>query len=227
MKIAVCTVGSKCLAVLRVSLMTYAPEHDLALSGPDGVGMIKNTGKNFGDSYNELLDVVFQTESECIVANDDVVVNQHTIPRLLEDVAGLKAYGIKLGWVGARSDYVLPQQNVRMPLKDDKFENLRFSSESLVKEATVIAPIFAYVSREAFQQAKFPPINWYTDNVSCDDMTKLGYRHFVSRAYVHHVGGDSTGQDFNKLIAEAGAWMWPNRPEYAAKYGLPKPAGVL
>lgn len=220
MKIAVCTVGSKCLPVLRASLLAYAPEHELVLAGPGGD--YRNLATNFGDAYNELLSVVFRTESECIVANDDVVINPNTMPRMLEDVAYLKASGVKLGWVGARSDYVLPQQNIRYHVDSDRFINLRFESEMRVREATVIAPIFAYISRDAFQFGRFPPINWYTDNVSCDDMANVGYKHFVSRAYVHHVGGDSTGSDFNKLISESGAWMWSNRPEYALRYGLPK-----
>jgi hypothetical protein len=225
MLIAVCSTSGRCLPVLRASLEAYAPDHRMVLASKDGD--YPNDAKNFGDAYNSLLFKIFETESECIVSNDDVVINPYTMPRMLEDVAVLKASGHKVGWVGARSDYVLPAQNIRVCSSGDKFVNLRFASENSIRTAQVIAPIFAWVSREAFLKAPFPPIDWYSDNVSCDDMTGLGYKHFVSRAYVHHVGGDTTGADFNRLIADAAKWMWPNRPAYAQSYDLPKPETVL
>lgn len=222
MKIAVCTTpNGRCLPVLRASIKAYAPEHELVVAGPGGE--YPNTAKNFGDAYNALLIEVFKTEAECIVANDDVVITPYTIPHLLEDVENLKLTGHKIGWVGCRSDYVLPAQNIRVPDQNDKWNNLRFASEGKIRRADVIAPIFAWISKEAFLAAPFPPTNWYSDNVSCADMKKLGYQHFVSRAYVHHVGGDTTGSDFHKLTIQAATWMWANRPEYAEKWALPKP----
>jgi len=78
----------------------------------------------------------------------------------------------------------------------------------------VISPLFAYISKEAFEQAKFPPINWFSDDVMCRDLGKLGYQHFVSRSFVHHVGSQTIGRDFQKLMEAPKEWIEKNRPDY-------------
>jgi hypothetical protein len=219
MKIAVCTVASPCLPVLKASIEAYAKGHELVLSGPGG---LPNVGKNFGEAYNNLLCKIFETESECIVANDDVVLRPDTMPLMLTDVATLKASGKKIGWVGARSDHVSGGQNIRT-FKSSYCSH--HEDDKGVKQVNFIAPIFAYVSREAFTAAPFAMTHWYSDNLSCDEMAAIGYNHFVSRAYVHHVGS-SSGKPVGLTVdykTEAGRWMWPNKPIYAARYGLPKP----
>ena len=70
------------------------------------------------------------------------------------------------------------------------------------------------ISKEAFKEAQFPPINWYSDDVICKDLNALGYRHFISRAYVHHAGSQSIGKDVMKQLEEAKPWIQENRPEY-------------
>jgi hypothetical protein len=41
----------------------------------------------------------------------------------------------------------------------------------------------------------------------------LGFRHFVSRAYVHHAGSQTIGRDFKALEAESMEWVKKNRPD--------------
>ena len=214
MKIVICTIHNRCLPVLRASVRAYASEHDLLVAGPSG--QLANRATNFGDAYNAALAHVFAAEEECIVANDDVVLKPNTMSMMLADVASLKHQVPRLGFVGARSDFVLPAQNVRFPDgPDDRLRYLRWLSETQVKPAAVIAPIFAYLSREAFVTAQFPPLNWYSDNVICADLQAAGYRHFVSRAYVHHAGAQTTGMNAGKLIEAAKPWICANRPAYA------------
>jgi hypothetical protein len=78
----------------------------------------------------------------------------------------------------------------------------------------VISPLFAYISKQAFSEAQFPPLNWYSDDVICQDLNNLGYTHFVSRAYVHHVGSQTIGLDFDKLTEQAKPWIKENRNKY-------------
>jgi hypothetical protein len=45
-------------------------------------------------------------------------------------------------------------------------------------------------------------------------LSKLGFRHFVSRAYVHHAGSQTIGRDFKGLNDEALEWLKVNRPDF-------------
>jgi len=195
---------------MRVSTEAYASAHTqmilhpkgLFLHTPDGHKSVDDTiindATNFGTAYNKLLTHVFATypDEGVIIANDDVVLTPDTMRLMREDVAELRTSaaqeGYRLGLVGARSDFVLPAQNIR--IYDSAFDDypvlhwLRWPSELRTKPASVIAPIFAYISREAFTAAQFPPINWYSDNVICEDLSRKGFAHYVSRAYVHHAG---------------------------------------
>jgi hypothetical protein len=66
--------------------------------------------------------------------------------------------------------------------------------------------------------AKFPPLNWYSDDVHCRDLLAAGYENFLSRSYVHHVGSQSTGMDGEALTLAAVPWIRENRPEYALEW---------
>jgi hypothetical protein len=114
----------------------------------------------------------------------------------------------------------LPDQNIRFPIENDQRSGLKWDSESKIKETSVIAPIFASISKEAWDIAKFPSTNWYSDNIICHDLQEAGYRHFVSRAYVHHAGSQTVGTDFEKCHEEPREWIKANRPDmYEAIYG--------
>ena len=202
---------------MRASVKQYAPGHELVVAGP--TGQLPNTADNFGDAYNHLLTAVFANDAQVIVANDDIVLTPTSVSLLLEDVEALRRTYPRVGFVGARSDCALPAQNIRFPSgRQDRISMLRWHSEAEVKEVQVVAPLFAWLSREAFQQAQFPPLNWYSDDVICLDLLYAGYRHFVSRSYVHHVGSQSVGQDAQALTAAARPWIEANRPHYAAQW---------
>jgi hypothetical protein len=232
--IVICSVSNPGITILLESIRVYAPEMPVYLSAnsldlwhkaksilPNLVWR-PNDATNFGDAYNATTDYAFDhgRYDSVILSNDDVVLNPSTINLLREDSEILESNGINLGFLGARSDYVLPDQNIRFPVEEDWRVGLRWASEAKIKETEVIAPIFATVSREAWQTAKFPSTNWYSDNIICHDLQKAGFRHFVSRAYVHHAGSQTVGTDFSKCHEEPREWIKANRPDiYEAFYG--------
>ena len=184
--IVICTIGSPSLTVLEASARTYVPDVELIIS--------RNRGSNFGEAYNIAVNEAFKQHDEIIVANDDIVLTPSSYSWLLEDVAHLKRFN-QLGWVVARSDEVRPLQQG----KGDVFE------------VPVVSPLFGYISKEAW--VDFPPINWYSDDIQCIDISAKGYRHFVSRSYVHHVGSQTIGQDNRKSHLEAEPWIRENRAD--------------
>jgi hypothetical protein len=232
--IVICTVGNKGISVLLESIRQYAPEMPVYISGND-LGLVSklknilpnfcwmpNTAKNFGDAYNAATDYAFKHGrfDSVIMANDDVVMTPSAIDLLAEDARILESSGVKAGFIGARSDYVLYNQNIRFPVSKDNVIGVKWESEDYIKQAEVIAPIFASISREAWETAKFPSTNWYSDNIICHDLQKAGFQHFVSRAYVHHAGSQTVGTDFEKCHEEPREWIKANRPDmYEVFYG--------
>jgi hypothetical protein len=193
--IVVCTVGSPALPVMRASIQAYAPEHPLLVR--------QGTEGNFGADYNIAMAEAFADHDEIIVANDDVVLTPDTMRVLMDDVAFLKQAGEKLGFVGTRADSIRPAQNIR------------HNDGAQILSVYVISPVFAWLSKEAFQTSQFPPINWYSDDVMCSDLHHQGFRNFISRAYVHHAGSTTIGQDNQKNHEQAAPWVIQNRPDYA------------
>lgn len=225
--IVICTVNNPGLSILLESIRVYAPNIPIYLSTNNVEHYIRdivafpNTAKTFGEAYNTAIDRAFEDGwNSVIVCNDDVVLTPTTIKLLSNDYKLITENGIKLGFLGARSDYVLPEQNIRFPMKDDSIIALKYESESYIKPVGVIAPIFASLSKQAWQDAKFPHINWYSDNIICDDLNKKGYHHFVSRSYVHHAGSQTVGTDFARCHEEPREWIKANRPDvYEDYYG--------
>jgi hypothetical protein len=225
--IVICHVSNPGISVLLESIKVYAPTIPVYVYSVDiargerfkrilpNVIVRPNTGRNFGDSYNEAISDVFGriAVDSLIVANDDVVINPETIKLLAEDCKVIKENGLKVGFLGARSDYVLPDQNIRFPVHDDRQQGLYWASEGQIKETAVIAPIFATITREAWKVAKFPSTNWYSDNIICHDLQEAGFRHFVSRAYVHHAGSQTVGMDYKRCHEEPREWIKANRPD--------------
>lgn len=205
--IVVCTIGSKSVEVLKRSVEVYAPENKLIVNEVDR--------SSFGESYNTALEKAFKEYDEVIVSNDDVVLTPTTIQILLSDVQKLKTAVDKIGFVATMADNVRMSQNIRLKfLDDDQIMYGRWKSEQLIKQVPVIAPIFAWYSKKAFEVAKFPPITWYSDDIICEDLNRAGYKNFVSTAYIHHVGSSTIGVDYHKLRDEAMPWIAKNRPEY-------------
>ena len=180
---------------MQCSVRTYNPDINLVI--------IEGTLGNFGDDYNHAMEYAFQDREEIIIANDDIVVNPESYIRLVEDVQFLKnRFPRNLGFVAARSDYVRPHQSIS------------HQQEQSIIQTPVVSPLFAYISKEAFIKCKFPPINWFSDDVICRDLGALGYQHFISRAYVHHAGSQTIGRDFQKLMDAPKEWIQKHRPEY-------------
>ena len=226
--IVIATVNSPSIYVLLESINQYARELPIYISadnlelwgevrkrlGNDRVIFRPNTATNFGDAYNAIVSYAFSTGhyDSLIIANDDVVLSPDTISKMQADYKYVSK-SFKVGFLGARSDYVLPAQNIRVAEGDDVFSALKWESELHIKMTDVIAPIFAAISKEAWDVAQFPSTNWYSDNIICHDLGKAGYFHFVSRGYVHHAGSQTVGTDFKKCHEEPREWIKTNRPD--------------
>jgi hypothetical protein len=226
--ICIATVHGKGLPVLLESIKQYAPEAFVYLRGPDSViskmenlanaRIIVGEARNFGDDYNEIIDDALKYHTACIVCNDDVVLTPTSYSKLLDDVDTIRSLEPSVGWVAARSDSVRAVQNIRFNREGDPLYMNRFASEDYIFPTDVVAPIFAYVSRDAWNHGRFGPINWYSDDASCLDMSAKGYTHYVSTSYVHHVGSQTVGTDVEKLNAQARPWIEQNRPQYVKEF---------
>lgn len=194
--VLVCTKQGKCLPVFLASMATHAPKTTVIVE--------HGQGDTFGEAYNHIMTRYFKVFPEVIIGQDDVVIRPDTIPDLMEDVTTLKAMGHPLGFVGARDEYACEC------LGGNAFYHNRHCVE-----AGKIAPIFAWISREAFEQCPFPPTNWFSDDIVCADMRAVGRKCFWSKAYVHHVGGQSRlDLDIQKMLWDPIPWIRANRPEY-------------
>ena len=202
--IIVCTVNGACLDVMTASLNAYVPR--------DVERYVHHkVGANFGDAYNFAAREAFKRHDEILVCNDDIVFTPTTWAVLLADVTHLRKVVPNLGYVATRSDYARGEQNVRSGR--GKIDFLRYQSERHIVETPVIAPICAWIHRDSW--VDFPPINWFSDDVQCADMKR---RHFISRAYVHHVGSQTCGQDAQRCYGDAEPWLLANRPELHARF---------
>jgi hypothetical protein len=213
--LVVCTKNGNCLPMLAASITFYLPKfYTVYLSGSDMLLPkhrtinLPNNATNFGDAYNEAVREAFITHNDVIVCNDDVVLTPYTHQTLMEDLRIIPEEN--RGWVAARSDYARGLQNIRFKHEGDG-NTIRHASEEKIIEVEVIAPIFAYIQKSAW--VDFPPINWYSDDIQCMDM--VGKKHYISRAYVHHVGSQTCGMDYQKCVEEARPWIEKNRPELA------------
>ena len=213
--IVIATKNGNCLPVLAASITCYLPDFfTVYLSGS---GMIlprhrtitsDNTSDNFGDAYNAVVhQAIDDGHKDLLVCNDDIVFTPYTWQTLAEDLQRIPTEN--RGWVATRSDYARGMQNVRFRHQGDR-DAIRHASEDAIVEVDVIAPICAYI--EAKNWVDFPPLNWFSDDIQCLDM---GLKHYISRAYVHHVGSQTCGPDFRQCVEDAKPWIQQNRPELA------------
>ena len=224
--IVIATVKGHGLAVLLESIKQYAPECPVYLRGPQSVienfqadFKIYGQPRSFGEDYNEIIEAARKDWSSCIVANDDIVLTPTSVKVLMEDVAIVRTMNsYKAGWVAARCDAARPCQNVRITDQPEKLNFYKFPSEAHIKLVQEVSPIFAWISSDAFEEAKFPPLNWYSDDVHCMDLIQKGYGHYVSASYVHHIGSNTIGFDAQKLHEDALPWLRENRPSYASAW---------
>ncbi|CAB5212495.1 hypothetical protein UFOVP189_17 [uncultured Caudovirales phage] len=223
--IAISTVHGKNLAVMLASIREYCPEIPVYLRGPASVldrfdADVKMIGapSNFGDNYNEIINRVLQDFDSVVVANDDIVLTPTSYKVLLDDVDIISDLSLNPGWVAARCDSARAVQNIRWNPEGEAIDMCRFTSESKIRRADVISPIFAWINSEAFGSSPFPPLNWYSDDVQCSDLEALGYENFVSASYVHHVGSQTVGVDANALTNQALPWLMKHRPKYVQQW---------
>jgi hypothetical protein len=180
---------------MQTSVRTYNPDVNLMI--------FEGFMGNFGDDYNAAMEVAFRDYDEIIIANDDIVLKPDSYELLMADVKKLKGLvGDKLGFVSAKSDDVRGCQHIRL------------TELGKVYASEAVSPLFAWISKKAFEEAQFPPTNWFSDDIMCHDLNNLGYKHYVSASYVHHVGSTSIGRDVMQLVQEAEPWIKENRPQY-------------
>ncbi len=101
--IVIATVKGHGLAVLLESIKQYAPECPVYLRGPESVienfqadFKIYGQPRSFGEDYNEIIEAAMKDWSSCIVANDDIVLTPTSVKVLMEDVAIVKEYNIRI-----------------------------------------------------------------------------------------------------------------------------------
>lgn len=206
--IVTCTVDGKCLPVLQASVKAYAPDVPHLIFSPK----LETSAK----SYDFALKIAFQEYDEVIVCADDIVLGPDSYRLLCEDIEGLKcAHGDKVGFVAAHSDFTRYTQNIRYQQSPtDTLEYGKWSWEHECRPIRRLSPIFHYLSKKMYEEIVLPPIEWYSDDVMCEDLNALGYTHYISRSYVHHAGSQTLGRDGAKLTQEALPWLKANRPQY-------------
>ena len=227
--LVICSVSNwRGLKVLSASLEAYLPPGvTIYLSTPDEADgrtffnvfkWIANPCNNFGDSYNRLMEEVWADgHDRAILVNDDVVIDPSTYWLLEHDRVLITQQGRKVGFLGARSNMASLHQNIRNRQEKDTWAGMKWLSEDSVAQTEWLAPLFCSVPKEAV----FPPINFFSDNVACEDLAKLGYEHFISRSYVHHIGSATIGRggaSDSKNYIEAEDWLKLNRPELHKRY---------
>jgi len=219
--VVICSTEGKCLPVLCASITFYLPTYWTVYLAGSKIMLpkhrtinLENRGRNFGDSYNAAVHVAMQEHEDLLILNDDVVLNPTFHEKLVQDLQLIPEE--KRGWVAARADFARGMQNVRWRHESDPVFANSFPSEEAIIEVDIIAPYAGYIHRDAWMD--FPPLNNYSDDVQCLDMREKGLRNYISRAYVHHVGGASTGRDWRQLRAEAIPWVTENRPDYATAW---------
>jgi hypothetical protein len=212
--IVIATKNAKCLPVLLASIDEYVPaEVTVIVSGSDlecsrhNTINLPNNGTTYGESYNEVVRYAFEMFPEIIVANDDIVLNPTSFNLLIEDKVLLAHHS--LGWLCSRADYVRGLQNIR---DAGEYRNgVKFVEEGQVIQSDVLSPLFGIISREAW--VDYMPINWYSDDIQCLQISANGYENYISRSYVHHVGSQTIGMDNKKNDDEAKAWIKVNIPD--------------
>jgi hypothetical protein len=222
--ICVCsTTNTKGLQLFFKSMELYLPSgvpiylssRQKPFLSPSPFKWIPNHYQSFGEAYNACMKEAFlDGHQEVIIANDDIVLDPDSYTKLLADRELLKAKGIKVGFLGARTNMSSLHMNVRNRLPDDQWNGMKWLSEEAMVQVPWVAPIFASVGIDGWPG--FPPLNWYSDNVACHDMSQDGFTHFLSRSYVHHACSQTIGRGGEadrKNHLDAEPWLKSNRPD--------------
>lgn len=154
---------------------------------------------NYGDAYNYVVKRAFEKHDNIIVCNDDIVFCPDTFDKLQEDYnIAIKENGIEnVGWIGCLTNYAIGYQNIRrnMMLEENQepetLNHIQNKREYCIVEVNFIAPICAAINKMSW--IDYLPINYFSDNLQCFEMSAQGKKHFISTSYVHHAGSQSIG----------------------------------
>lgn len=181
----------------------------------------------FGEAYNALInEAVFNDYKRIIIANDDIVLRPDTLRLMIEDADELDANGIRWQWLAARTDWVRhTPQNIRYLYANRELRAIGYPEEQYVVEVPVVSPIFAMIRADRWQDiGDFAPISWFSDDEHCYRGAKLGYRNYVSRAYVHHVGSQTMAPDsWRAQQDDAVKVLATFNPEFLSYYSITIP----
>lgn len=214
--ICISTVHRKTLGVLVSSINAYVPNGvEVYIGycgaknshyGPDKIYYdLQSTATNYGDAYNFIVQEAFKKHEHVIVCNDDVVFTPTTYDNLVEDYNKLldEVGAESLGWLGCLTDYAIGMQNIRRNYDthdEDAVHNLgniHNAREFSIVQTNFIAPVCGVVSRSSW--VDYLPINYFSDNLQCYEMSANGKKHFISTAYVHHAGSQTVGSSTDEL----------------------------
>lgn len=218
--ICIATTHANTLPTLLTSIESYIPpEVDVFIayanekpehkSSQRRIRMLKTTAKSFGEAYNFIVNTAFTEHDAVIVCNDDIVFTPFTYSQLIDDAEFIvKRFGMQnIGWIGTQCDYAVGLQNIRhIPAShyDANFtqNQIKHEREYYIRESDFIAPICGLVFKQNW--VNYLPVNYFSDNIQCYQMKNNGKRHFISRAYVHHVGSQSllsASEEIDKALA--------------------------
>jgi hypothetical protein len=161
-----------------------------------------------------------QTDAEeLLILGDDCVLLPDSLDLLFDDIATIErsqTAGQKLGIVGTRSNFVSGAQNIR-EANGGQRQGIRFDSEARIFAIEMVVPVAAWVRHDVFDSVGgLPNTNWFGDDLFSWDLANAGYTHYLSRAYVHHVGERATGESRSQqdLYDEGIAWLEEHRPDF-------------
>lgn len=217
----------ECLPVLLTSLRCYAPHWKVVVASkqpPAGfdVRHVPHFGQNFGEAFQYATEKsveIYPDEERIVILNDDCVLRPDTARLVEEDFAFVEGRGHKIGVMVTRCDIVRGVQNVRVAHDG----NHRFNGPRLVSEHHIVRiaspiPVLGMFNKSVWRKYPLPPIGWASDDVWSYDMAQDGYEHFMSSAYVHHVGGETTMDPLARPSrADSLRWIQENRPRFYAE----------
>jgi hypothetical protein len=214
--IFICSKTGKPLPVLLKSIELYVPEDvEIYICGSD-YKLPKHKTHNFehtydtgGKAWNFMAQKVFENHDYGVACADDAVLNPDSYQQLIEDLELLLSAGKNVGLLAARTNYAKGWQNIRYG--HGELIGLSYEGESKILGVDYVAGIFNTVSKSTF--IPYPPIDWYSDDIQCLDMINNGSQHYVSRAYVHHVGSMTYGRNYKECSDASKEWVKENRPE--------------
>jgi len=199
--IALCiaSINNKCLPVLLESIKQYIPiEIPIYLYAHDYINhklkhkvlQKPNIYTTFGDAYNHVVNNAFINYDNVLICNDDIVFTPNTFTDLMMNLDIINNVGMldSMGYLACRTDYSAGGQNIRNS-NNTEFNGMHYNAEFVITLTDVIAPICALIHKSAW--IDFKSINYFSDNIQCNEIIDKGYQHYIGTFYVHHVGSQS------------------------------------